>query len=49
MVGPIVNGVSKAVYKSYLHLEDAQDAFDRTLARQAVHVFADRREGAGGK
>lgn len=49
LVGPAVIGVSKAVYKAYRFRHDAQAAYDRTLARHAVHVFANREEAAGGK
>ena len=47
-VRPLVFGVKKAVYKSYLLREDAENAFNRTLARNAVHTFANREEAAGG-
>ena len=47
-VRPLVFGVSKAVYKSYRLREDAENAFNRTLARNAVHTFANRDEAAGG-
>lgn len=45
-VGPNVYGVSKAIYKTYRLRADAEAAFNRTLARGAVHVYASREEAA---
>ena len=42
-------GVKQAVFKAYRYRRDAQDAFDRALARQATRQYMHPEEAAHGR